>query len=594
MTTPDVTRFSGVYSRSDSRAYQFGLKPPDDLRHHFPGDWAVRCSLRTSILADANAKAKALHAEWAEEFAALLKRDNPTAVDLSPALAAAIAEGVRRLVLQADDNMRAFPEGPKGLLSMERRKRLQQTEAPRNGLMIDISDRVERLGEAATFDPLRGLGEAQRGAVARLNALMDGTAAVDMAAGNLRSVLPLAVSVASDMGLSIDWTSEAGKAGLAASLKAYRLASRELCQRDAGEVVDTPPALAPLEVKTAEPPPKDSGERMSDAFLAWKGLGRRKPKTVSTFGRHVELFAEIMGDPELRSLRRADGLRFRDALTRRAIKEVNTAASADNVLTTIKALTNVAVDQEWLASNPFERLAVTEGGRDAEGREPWTPEDLPRVFDSPLFTAYVLPSGNAVATKAGADAAYWVPLLCLYTGARPSEVCQLWTDDVSVIGDCLIIEFRQDESRGTSLKNAASWRALPVHSELIRLGFRDYWNGIMASASGPGWLFPAVPKSGANGAAGQFGQWFGEYKTAQGFSTPKKSLHSFRHTVETELGFAEVSDTLVDAITGHEGKGTGRKVYAATIRRQAVRLRPSLERLAYPGLCLPRVFKCAN
>ena len=45
----------------------------------------------------------------AEKFAAPVKRNNPMAVDLSPALAAGTAEGARRRVLQADDNMRAFP-----------------------------------------------------------------------------------------------------------------------------------------------------------------------------------------------------------------------------------------------------------------------------------------------------------------------------------------------------------------------------------------------------------------------------------------------------------------------------------------------------
>lgn len=95
MTTPDVNRFPGAYSLPDSRAYPFGLKPPDGFQHHFPGDWAVCFSRRTTILADANAKtkAKALHAEWAEKFTVLLKRDNPVAVELSPALASAISQG---------------------------------------------------------------------------------------------------------------------------------------------------------------------------------------------------------------------------------------------------------------------------------------------------------------------------------------------------------------------------------------------------------------------------------------------------------------------------------------------------------------------
>lgn len=37
-----MIRFPGVYSRRDSKVYQFALKAPKDLRHHFPGSWAQR------------------------------------------------------------------------------------------------------------------------------------------------------------------------------------------------------------------------------------------------------------------------------------------------------------------------------------------------------------------------------------------------------------------------------------------------------------------------------------------------------------------------------------------------------------------------
>lgn len=593
MTDPAVTRFPGVHLRPDSNRYQFGLKPPDELAHHFPGEWAVRLSLRTSDLSKANAMAKVLHAEWAQKFEALAKSENPVAVDLTPVLATAIAAEIRRMVLAADDNMRDFPEVPNALLAIAERKRQPKSGSPHGSLLIDVAAPVAAPNGQGLAGRLAGLSEAQRGAVAAFNAIAEGQAAVDMAARNLKAVLALAASVAKQMGLSIDWTTDAGKAGLLECLKAHRTASADLIKRDAGAVIDTPDAPKPDARASAAPTAPTQCKRMVDAFGAWKGLGVRKEKTSRSFARHVVEFAEMMGDPELSTLSKSDGIRFRDALTRRAIKDINTAASADNVLTTIKAITNVAVEQGWLQVNPFAGLVVTHGGRKSAGREPWTSDDLTRLFDSPLFTEYLLPSGNSVATKAGADAAYWVPLICLYTGARPSEVCQLWTDDLSIVDGHLVVEFREDLIRGTSLKNPASWRALPIHSELVRLGLLDYWQSVAASSGGPGWLFPAVPKSGVNGAAGQFGQWFGVFKAAQGYGTPTKSLHSFRHTVETELGFAGLSATLVDAITGHEGQGTGRKVYGATIRRQASRLRPSIELLRYPGLCLPRVFKSA-
>ena len=121
-----------------------------------------------------------------------------------------------------------------------------------------------------------------------------------------------------------------------------------------------------------------------------------------------------------------------------------------------------------MLSNPFAGLAVTQGGKEPEQRQPWTAEELPHLFASPIFTAYSVPKADTAGNrKAGLDAAYWVPLLCLYSGARPGEVCQLWTDDVSEVQDSdgapvLVIEFRESKERGQSLKNPASRRALPV------------------------------------------------------------------------------------------------------------------------------------
>ena len=40
-----------------------------------------------------------------------------------------------------------------------------------------------------------------------------------------------------------------------------------------------------------------------------------------------------------------------------------------------------------MEGNPFERLAVTKGGKDSEGREPWTLDELVTLFDAPLFCA---------------------------------------------------------------------------------------------------------------------------------------------------------------------------------------------------------------
>ena len=218
-------------------------------------------------------------------------------------------------------------------------------------------------------------------------------------------------------------------------------------------------------------------------------------------------------------------------------------------------------------------MSVEIGGKESEGREPWTKEELGLIFSDLLWTKRAIPTDK----KAGKEAAYWIPLIACYTGARLTEIAQLWTDDIAMEPGKEAFEFRADAQRDQKLKNTGSWRAVPMHSELIRLGFCDYVQSLPK-----GELFPHLPKEGKNGAGGQFGKWFGTFKSAKGFTSPAKSFHSFRHLVATELRLAGATDAQADAITGHAGNGVGRQVYAATIRRKAEQLRHVIELLDFP------------
>jgi len=100
-----MTRYPGVHPRPGTRNWQFVLKAPQDLEHHFPGPWAVRCSLGTADLRAANDKAKALHAEWASRFEAL-RSGKPAPVDLA-ALRARLLDYAERKYLPAADRLSA-------------------------------------------------------------------------------------------------------------------------------------------------------------------------------------------------------------------------------------------------------------------------------------------------------------------------------------------------------------------------------------------------------------------------------------------------------------------------------------------------------
>ena len=73
----------------------------------------------------------------------------------------------------------------------------------------------------------------------------------------------------------------------------------------------------------------------------------------------------------------------------------------------------------------------------------------------------------------------WVPLLCAYSGARLSEVCQLRVEDVFQRGGVWCMKF--DPEAG-SLKNENSERAVPLHPAIVESGFLQF---VAAARSGP-------------------------------------------------------------------------------------------------------------
>lgn len=161
------------------------------------------------------------------------------------------------------------------------------------------------------------------------------------------------------------------------------------------------------------------------------------------------------------------------------------------------------------------------------------------------------------------------------------ELAQLQVSDIDASKDIPTIRIT-NEGEGQRVKTEASKREVPIHSELVRLGFLDYLAAVKASGSRS--LWPALPlrkdKPGA-----YFSDWFGECRKRLGFGK-NPDFHCFRHTVRTQLMEAEVAEPVIDRLMGHEVKGSeGAKVYNHA--KQV--LRRALERVRYPALSLPRV-----
>lgn len=196
----------------------------------------------------------------------------------------------------------------------------------------------------------------------------------------------------------------------------------------------------------------------------------------------------------------------------------------------INAVFQLAVTRGHLERNPVQ--GVHESKKSTErARRPYSADELNLIFTTSPFD-------RPVPLESQTDE-YWVPLLQLFLGARASEL-YLRTQDVVL--DHEVPHLRLVEYEERSLKNASSARALPVHPQLIELGFLDYCR--LAKSRGselfPMWEFRKGQKPSEGAGRRRFNRHLRRLMPDRG-GVPADS-HTFRHNFESALTDARVGD----------------------------------------------------
>jgi len=201
-----------------------------------------------------------------------------------------------------------------------------------------------------------------------------------------------------------------------------------------------------------------------------------------------------------------------------------------------------AVKHEFASKNPFEQVKVKHSK--ATPRCRWTRPQLKTLFTTMSFTQ---------PNRKDHPDDYWIPLVLLHTGARPSEICQLRTKDVVTIDgiSCLKIT---DEGDGQTVKTTNAIRAVPIHSKLLELGFLAFVR--QRRRQGSGQLFECKP-------TGKFGEWsknferrFDRRLSQLGFAAGQRpTAYSFRHTIIDELKQQNVPEHVTADLAGQSRKG---------------------------------------
>lgn len=314
-------------------------------------------------------------------------------------------------------------------------------------------------------------------------------------------------------------------------------------------------ALAAAEVLEGAPEP-ESGlsallERYCTAkeYIHAKGV---KSKTRSQYEYAVRRFNEYHGNLALTALSRkhladfsSDFLKlpvssrkdirplgFHDAVAiadKEDLRRVS-VRTRDQNLTLLKSLMAFAVREGDVSEDPWATYMPTM----ARSKHSSESQKKKHVFSRDEVKRI---AAHAMKTRDSNTVDYWGPLFGAFHGLRLEEVAQLRVDDISTKEGFLCLSVT-DEGEFQKVKNKNSFRTIPLHSGLLKLGFSDFVKRRQKAAGDM--LFMESKRWGGElheigrDGQGRYGTNYGsrfrlDLSNALAIEGHKVGYHSFRH-----------------------------------------------------------------
>lgn len=324
-----------------------------------------------------------------------------------------------------------------------------------------------------------------------------------------------------------------------------------------------------------------TGPRTSWSRLAEQWAAERKP-TAKTRKAHEAVaaeFAAVQAAEGVETSTRADVLAFKAHLITTGIS----AANLKTKLSRLKTLVNYAHEQDLLTAKIADGVRAPKPKLKA--RAPFNDDALKRLFEGPVHAEGLRPA------QGRADAAYWLPLIALFSGARLEEIAGLLVEDLVELtypaegGEARswFLRLRPDPERNRLLKNEGSERSVPVHPELVRLGLIRYALALLEQ--GETALFPGLTAHASGRRAHKWGQWFGAYlRDTCGVTDRRIVYHSFRHTLKDAARESAVPEDVQRAIMGHAPSSVADGYGLGLSRRRLVEGMAQIKVLGLPTL----------
>ncbi len=368
--------------------------------------------------------------------------------------------------------------------------------------------------------------------------------------------------------------------------------------------------FADLSERSPETPetPRLTLERLCTLFLAESAEAKKAPKTLfqhrvatkllidcfgaetpaASIGRvQAKRFCEVLENLPLNRTQRYPGLSVEESIE--AASKAGDSQRMGHTTRRNRFFSAFAVFEygtrtlRELADNPFDDKSLKrrctpppEHTDEAKEKRPaFSVAELNRIFSSPPFTTTLPPADR--------PARFWVPLIALFHGMRQTEICQLHTADVAEWEGGLYFDVRPGE--GKRLKNTASRRSVPLHPQLLAMGFACYVEARRGDVHSKA-LFPELAPNRPDDSYGvKMSRWFASFLAKIPGPPILATFHSFRNCFTVAAQKAGVPEDRINRICGWSSGSRQQRDYARD--KFLAEHAEEIAKVQYAGLQLP-------
>lgn len=349
--------------------------------------------------------------------------------------------------------------------------------------------------------------------------------------------------------------------------------------------------------------------RLMQLFDEWQAATSPRPQTALEFKASVTDFIDFAGDIPVSVFTSDLIFDYRDAafnlpatmpradrslsFTQRVKKYADTfpkckPATLKKRIGAIQALLNHAFAQRWISANPAAGVPILGYTKQTGRRRSFEDHELTALFAAPLFTDKTSWSAKS---RISDSTVFWLFLIGATTGARLEEIGQAALADVKKAGSIVYLDIDEYAEGAAdpqkSVKTGESRRLVPIHENLIKLGFLDYCSSLRAL--GHTQMFPDLTLNSVGKRTKEASQKMNRIIDRWVSQDRRLTFYSLRHAFKAKGNDAGITDKTLDQICGHApisvGGTYGREPRIKTIHRE-------LHRIDFSCIAWAKIVEC--